>query len=382
MVLSHWRTLQRQSTLITELPPSLLYHCANMRRFLWRRKRLSKSVTQEPPENPGPELPIAIFVNILSFLDRGSYNQICQVSKEVHAISRQVLPPWPGAGRRIRQGRQLVTCVALSPDDTMLAVAAKEIHVWNQRCGKVKTIGTPRTTLALAFSPNGKWLLSAGIDDCITIWNLPEYSLHQRLERCDEITHITVSPDNTHLASWGYDGLIRVWKIISDDDSVRQVGETDLKGYDTVTLGNSGDLAWAVDKHTIRIQKVNDSQQFTDLHVAHRITLVRYIPNGIWLLVGFGNGTIHFYNVVDHSWSSRSVLVEKDCYVTCVSFSSEKLAIGCGAKIFIYSYQAGDDLCLLRTLKGHRDRVESVSFASNGRNLVSGGDKSIIFWNV
>jgi WD40 repeat protein len=310
------------------------------------------------------------------------------VSKEVRAISQQVPPPWPVL--RFRPGRQLVTCVAFSPDNLNLAAAAKKLYIWDRREGVRRTIGT-HPCVALAYTCDGRWLITAdSIRNELLIWNVPEFSLQQRLEfRTQEdpgTTHISVSPDNVHFATWGYDSVIRLWKISSESIVQQQDLElqTGLTGYDTVTFGPSReDLAYAVDKHTIRIQALNNSQQYTDVEAAHRITLIRYTPNGKQLLIGFGNGTIRLYGVTSRSWSSTNVLLEKDQYVTCVAFSSNnKVAVGCGPKIFVYSYETIDDLCLLTTIRGHRDRVESVVFGSDNRTLVSGGDKSVIYWDI
>ena len=124
----------------------------------------------------------------------------------------------------------------------------------------------------------------------------------------------------------------------------------------------------------------------TDLQVQHRITLLQFMPNCTILLVGFGNGTLQFYNTQTHIWFSITTMVEKNHYITCAAFSTTRMAVGCGSKIYIYEDvfdQQEEELEKMQTLKGHKDRIESLAFTSkNGQSLVSGGDKSTIFWNV
>jgi WD40 repeat protein len=273
-------------------------------------------------------------------------------------------------------------------------VAAKHLQLWDSRHGnqtKCHMSKYIRGIMALTFSPGGTRLITVSTDT-VTIWKVPDLTVQHCIQLSDDGTgggtHIAASPDTTRLAIWGYDGAIRIWKF-SCNDSILQLEQsltTGVTGYDTVAFGRSGEeIAWAMDKHTVRIQPLLNAtpqEQYTDLRLNHRITLLRYTPDGTWLFIGCGNGTIQVYNAGNLSWSRhRDVLLEKDCYVTCMDFSMKnQVAVGCGRNVFVYSYnQTRDNLELSTTLKGHRDRVESVSFHSDGQGLVSGGDRSIIF---
>lgn len=68
--------------------------------------------------------------------------------------------------------------------------------------------------LALAFSPNGKYLASAGEDQRLKLWDLASGTLYKELRgHTDNITSLTFSPDSSLIASASMDNSVRVWDI-------------------------------------------------------------------------------------------------------------------------------------------------------------------------
>ena len=70
--------------------------------------------------------------------------------------------------------------------------------------------------LSLAFSPNGKYLASAGEDQRLKLWDLASGTLYKELRgHTDNITSLTFSSDSSLIASASMDNSVRVWDIRS-----------------------------------------------------------------------------------------------------------------------------------------------------------------------
>jgi WD40 repeat protein len=129
-------------------------------------------------------------------------------AREVHRID-MAQAPWV-----YNWGTATVT---FSPDGKLLAAANSQapfVRVWEAASGKnVLTLrGHVDAVGALAFTPDGKRLLSGGEDGTIRVWNLRSgqelYCLRGHEHR---IWGIVVAPDGGRVLSAGFDRTVRVW---------------------------------------------------------------------------------------------------------------------------------------------------------------------------
>lgn len=122
-----------------------------------------------------------------------------------------------------------ILCQALSPDSRLLATASVKgdaIHLWDTAVAPKKltplanwpahvagadNVGPMRQ---LAFSRDGKTLASAGIDDCVKLWNVTDpknpklaaIMLHEAPVNCVEYSN-----DGKLLATGDFVGVVRIW---------------------------------------------------------------------------------------------------------------------------------------------------------------------------
>jgi len=68
---------------------------------------------------------------------------------------------------------------------------------------------------ALAFSPDGQWLASAGYGDTVMVWNAARGAELSRLSRPqppnNAVVKLAFSPDGAHLAELRYNGRVTIW---------------------------------------------------------------------------------------------------------------------------------------------------------------------------
>ena len=122
-----------------------------------------------------------------------------------------------------------VTAVALSPDNKRAAAAVAvvsarrdgpptEVRIWEVASGRaVHTLrGHTSWVAQLAFSPNGKWLASAGSDRVVRLWDTARGKEVIAFPfDTPKISALAFSPDGRRLAAGGGDGTkageVRVW---------------------------------------------------------------------------------------------------------------------------------------------------------------------------
>ena len=286
--------------------------------------------------------------------------------------------------RTISGNSGTVNSVAFSPDGKYIASGGVDnlLQIWRVDDGSlVETLkGHTSYVNSAAFSPDGSYIASASADKTVKIWRVEDGSCTKTLKgHRDYVWSAVFSQDGKSIASGSDDRTIRIWRV----DTQRTVKT--LKGHSgyvySVSISHDGKyIASGSTDHTIKIWDVASGKCIGTLEGhTNTVNSVSFSPAGNYLASGSDDGNVKIWQIPDNlciktvSGSQQAVLA--------VAYSPDGnyLFSGGGDKT-VDVWQVSDGM-LKKTLKGHKSSVKSVAISPDGKYLASGSfDKTIKIW--
>jgi WD40 repeat protein/serine/threonine protein kinase len=174
----------------------------------------------------------------------------------------------------------------------------RSIRLWDLATGRAgrSLPGHAGSIHALAFSPDGTRLVSAGADRKLRVWDLASGQPILILEgHTNAIFGVAFSPDGTRLASGGADGIIRCWDATSGSLIHTLDGHTNWVMGVAFTPDGSR-LASAGADQTVRLWDPVRGRTVLTLHGPRdRVHGVAFSPDGDRLAAACADGTVRLW---------------------------------------------------------------------------------------
>jgi WD40 repeat protein/DNA-binding XRE family transcriptional regulator len=297
-----------------------------------------------------------------------------------------------------------VFAVAFSPRGTMLASAGADgyVRLWNPvtggPLGKPVHASAQHGVYGVAFSPGGNLLATADGDGFVRLWNpVTGRPVGKPLRASGPTTNrygvraVAFSPDGTLLASAGADGTVRLWDPVTGRPFGKTLHASARWGVFGVAFSPDGTLlASTGGDGTVRLwnpatgRPVGKTIQ-TSVGPFGGHGAVAFSPHGNLLAIGSGDGTVRLWNPVTGRPFGRTLHASALFGVWGVAFSPNgNLLVSAGGDGTVRLWNPATGQPASASLRGTFpvNGVRGVAFSPTGNLLaLADGDGTVRLWN-
>jgi WD40 repeat protein len=294
-----------------------------------------------------------------------------------------------------------VLALAFSPDGRLLATAGTSgtgamsgtgaIRLWDAGTGQPRggpLDGGQKTVRGLAFSPDGALLASSGADRTVAFWSVAtgRPTLTRLIGHTQDVDGLAFSPDGRSVATAGWDGGVRLWDLAQTATVSRAfVGHLDVvQGVDVSPDG--ADIATASADGTAQIWDIASGREIgTPLRSGEdEVNAVAWSHDQRMLAAVDEGGQMVLWHLQPGSTPRPERISIAWQGLPTVAFSPDNRLVAVGTAdgpVLLWDVVAGH----LRgaPLTGHDAVVNGVAFDAGGRTLATASsDGTIRLWDV
>jgi WD40 repeat protein len=193
---------------------------------------------------------------------------------------------------------------------------------------------------ALAFSPDARWLVTAGSRGSVRVWGTADWQEHLALPGHDgRVEWVGFTADSGRVAT-SRGGLVRLWDVHN--------------GAVSASFGAEGDAP---------------------------VLCGAFAPGGSLLALGSKDGTIRLWDPADERLRARFVTHQDR--VTGLAFTPDGKRLASASwdrTVRLWSLAANQEVAVL---EGHAGKVQAVAFSSDGQVLASGSSTGeLLLWRA
>ncbi len=206
--------------------------------------------------------------------------------------------------------RAQIKTVAFSPDGQKIVSAGLHVKIWDiHTLREITTIRHQEWIFAVAFSYDGKYLAYGDTSGQISVRNIQtQQDVTQFRGDADSITALKFSPDDQFLASGGFNGSVKLWKL----PNWSLIGTLPTAGTVTaLSFSPDSSILASTDYEVVNLWTTRTGEQLTTL-LGHKgwVFSADFSPDGTHLTSGGSDGTLRLWDITSfHSVSTDMVRI-------------------------------------------------------------------------
>ncbi|MBX9926233.1 MAG: serine/threonine protein kinase [Hyphomicrobiaceae bacterium] len=233
----------------------------------------------------------------------------------------------------------------------------------------------------LAFSEDGRSIISAGRDASLKVWSSQSGTLQKTVTLDNRLVSSLALAGRRVVTGHG-DGTIALYDI-DKGERVAAYKRNDAEVWSVAFLGSGDRFAAASHDYQTAIwdtRNAGAAQFKLDGHTSSA-QAVAYSVHGPWIATGSADKTVRLYDADTHD-HIRTYKGAKD-FVTALSFSPDGKSLAVASldgDIRVYSTASNRQRF---HLQGHKGKVGALAFSGNGDWLASAGEDGVVrLWNA
>lgn len=275
----------------------------------------------------------------------------------------------------------MVNSVAFSPDGRFVLTGSEDnlARMWNAATGKLlrKFVGHSGGVMSVAFSPDGRQVLTGSRDSTARLWDAATGKELRRFKG-DEVSvdAVAFSPDGRLVLTGGWDQTARLWDAATGKELRRFVGhrlDVDSVAFSPdgrfVLTGSQDETARLWDANTGKEVRQFVAHPHNDRHIPYQISSATFSPDGRYV------ATVNYLETQlwDTASGKRRWVIEGHYQTGAFSHDGRYLLVGGHDPGVAYLLDAATGK-EIRRFMGHAENIESVAFSPDGRQVLTGGE--------
>jgi WD40 repeat protein len=233
----------------------------------------------------------------------------------------------------------------------------------------------------VAFSPDGRTLATAGLNDGLRIWDVATGRELRSLVL--SAMGVAFSPDDKTLATCAGGSAVNTWDLATGRDLHNFVGHVSTRFISDVAFSPDGRMlaSAGLDGRAILWDAASARSLRTLQFWIDWVLAVAFSPDGRTLATATRDGRLVLWEV--STGRAAMVLARAGMQVRRIAFSPDgRILAGAGMGFTVKTWETATGREVLE-LRGHSGEIQAVRFSPDGRALASGGrDGTVRIWDA